>query len=81
MAALGLLIDGVSVSNVAGKYVRNIIYIHNTVYIKNRPITVGVPSKKLTLFACSQVGMVGSNPTQGMDVCMCVYSMCVLLWV
>jgi hypothetical protein len=36
MAVLGLLTDGVSVSKVAGKYVRNSIYIYSTRYIKNR---------------------------------------------
>jgi hypothetical protein len=25
-----------------------------------------------TVFACSNVGIVGSNPTRGMDVCVCV---------
>jgi hypothetical protein len=33
------------------------------------------------LFARSDTGIVGSNPTQGMDVCVCVYSVCVVLCV
>jgi hypothetical protein len=35
-------------------------------------------SKARTVFASSNSGMVGSNPTQGMDVCVCVYSAFVL---
>jgi hypothetical protein len=40
------------------------------------PITVTAPSKSWTVFARSNTGVVGSNPTQGMDVCVrlfCVY--------
>jgi hypothetical protein len=33
-----------------------------------RPVTVAEQSKKYTAFARSEAGMVGSNPTQGMDV-------------
>jgi hypothetical protein len=37
------------------------------------PITVAVRSKAYTVFARSEPGIVGSNPTQGMDVwCLCV---------
>jgi hypothetical protein len=32
--------------------------------------------KAWTLFARSNADIVGSNPTQGMDVCVCVYSEC-----
>jgi hypothetical protein len=40
------------------------------------PITVVVRSKTCTVFACYNAGIVCSNPTQGMDVCIvCVYSM------
>jgi hypothetical protein len=40
------------------------------------PIIVAARSKTLTAFARSNAGIVGSNPTQGMDVC--VYSVFVL---
>jgi hypothetical protein len=40
------------------------------------PITVSALSKALNVFACSNTGIVDSNPTQGMDVC--VYSVFVL---
>jgi hypothetical protein len=38
-------------------------------------ITVAARSKALNVFARSNAGIVGSNPTQGMDVCIvCIYS-------
>jgi hypothetical protein len=37
------------------------------------PVTVAVRSKTWTVFACSDAGILGSNPTQGMDV-WCVYA-------
>jgi hypothetical protein len=44
------------------------------VYIQ-LPIRVAARSKTSTVFARSNAGIVGSNPTQGMDVCIvCVYS-------
>jgi hypothetical protein len=43
--------------------------------MSSSPITVVAPSKAWTVFARSDAGMVGSNPTQRMDVCiLCVYS-------
>jgi hypothetical protein len=46
------------------------------------PITVAARSKAWTVFARSNAGIVGSNPTQGMDVCIvCVYSLFVLFYV
>jgi hypothetical protein len=36
------------------------------------PVTVTKLSKTCTAFARSDAGIMGSNPTQGMDVC-CVY--------
>jgi hypothetical protein len=44
-----------------------------------QPITVASRSKTWTVFARSKAGIVGSNPTQSMDVCIvCVYSVFVL---
>jgi hypothetical protein len=37
------------------------------------PVTVAGRSKACTVFARSEAGIVGSNPTQGMDV-WCVYA-------
>jgi hypothetical protein len=37
------------------------------------PITVAVRSNACTVFARSNAGIVGSNPTQGMDVCMSLF--------
>jgi hypothetical protein len=42
------------------------------------PITVAARFKTWTVFARSKAGIVGSNPTQGMDVCVCIYSVFVL---
>jgi hypothetical protein len=42
------------------------------------PITVATRTKAWTGFARSNTGIVGSNPTWGMDVCVCVYSVFVL---
>jgi hypothetical protein len=41
------------------------------------PVRVAARSKAWTVFAPSNAGIVGSNPTQSMDVCVCV----VLVWV
>jgi hypothetical protein len=45
------------------------------------PITVTTRSKAGTIFACSNTGIVGSNPTQGMDVCVRLSCVCVGLCV
>jgi hypothetical protein len=48
------------------------------------PITVTVRSKAWTVFARSDAGIVGSNPTEDMDACIvCIYSEFVLfcVWV
>jgi hypothetical protein len=44
-------------------------------------ITEAAWSKAWTVFARSNTGIMGSNPTQGMDACVCVYSVCVVLCV
>jgi hypothetical protein len=46
---------------------------------KSLPITVAAVSKARTVFARSNAGIVGSNPTQGMDVCVRVFCVCVVL--
>jgi hypothetical protein len=39
-----------------------------------RPVTVAERSKACTVFARSQAGIVGSNPTLGTDVwCLCAF--------
>jgi hypothetical protein len=46
------------------------------------PITVAARSKARIVFARKNAGIEGSNPTQGMDVCiMCLYSVFVLFCV
>jgi hypothetical protein len=45
-------------------------------------ITVAARSKTWTVFARSNAGIVGSDPIQGMDVCIvCIYSVFVLFCV
>jgi hypothetical protein len=46
-----------------------------------RPFTVAARSKAWTVFAVCNAGIVGSNPTQGMDVCVLLFRVCVVLCV
>jgi hypothetical protein len=45
------------------------------------PITVGARSKAWTVFAPSNTGIMGSNSTLGMDVCVRLFCVCVVLCV
>jgi hypothetical protein len=54
----------------------NFTSIHNEV-----PITAAAWSKAWNLFVSSNAGIVCLTPTQGMDVCMYVHSVCVVLCV
>jgi hypothetical protein len=45
------------------------------------PITVAARTEACTVFARSNVGIVGSIPTQGMDVCVRLFCVCVVLYV
>jgi hypothetical protein len=45
------------------------------------PITVAELSKAWTTFARLNAGLVGSNPTQGMDVCVRLFCVCAVLCV
>jgi hypothetical protein len=47
--------------------------------MKQLPITVAARSKTWTVSAHSDAGIVGSNPTQGMDVCVRLICVCVVL--
>jgi hypothetical protein len=44
----------------------------------SEPITVAERSKAWSVFARSDAGIVGSDPTRGMDVCVCV---CVCVYI
>jgi hypothetical protein len=48
--------------------------VHMFLHLYDMPITVAMRSKAWTVFARSNAGIMGSNPIQGMDVCLCVYS-------
>jgi hypothetical protein len=43
------------------------------------PITVAARSKARTIFVLSNTGIVGSNPNWGMDVCVHLFCVCVVL--
>jgi hypothetical protein len=45
------------------------------------PITLAARSKAWTVFARSNAGNAGSNPTQAMDVCVHLFYVCVVLCV
>jgi hypothetical protein len=62
------------------------VYIYNTPFIFGFlygpwPIRVAALSKSWTIFARLNSGVVGSNPTQGIDVCVRLYCVCVVLCV
>jgi hypothetical protein len=44
-------------------------------------MTVAAPSKAWTVFAHSNAGIMGPNPTQGMDICVHLFSVFVVLCV
>jgi hypothetical protein len=46
-----------------------------------RPITVAALSKTWTVFSCSNTGIVGLNPTRGINVCVRLFCVCVVLYV
>jgi hypothetical protein len=46
-----------------------------------KPITVAARSEAWTTFACSNAGIVVSNPTRVMDVCLRLFCVCAILYV
>jgi hypothetical protein len=54
---------------------------YNAVYSVETPMTVAGQSKTWTVFARSNIGRVGSNPTVGMDVCVPYFRVFVVLCV
>jgi hypothetical protein len=50
-------------------------------YQESMPITVAVQSKAWTVFVCSNAGVVGSNPSLGMYVCVLLFCACFVLCV
>jgi hypothetical protein len=42
---------------------------------------MAVQSKACTVFNCLNTGIVGLNPTKGMDVCLCFSVLCYPVWV
>jgi hypothetical protein len=54
---------------------------HNVQRHENTPITVAAPSTAWIVFARSNTGIAGSNPTRGMDICVRLFCVCVVLCV
>jgi hypothetical protein len=55
------------------------LVINSESAFKQGPITVAARSKARTVFARSEAGIVGTNPTQGMDiwyVCVFILKLC-----
>jgi hypothetical protein len=48
---------------------------------ENVPIAVAARSKARTIFVHSNIEIVTSNPTQGMDVCVRLFCVCAILCV
>jgi hypothetical protein len=53
--------------------------LHFPRLMNSRPITVAARSKAWNVFARSNSGIVSSNPTQGMDVCLRLFCVCAAL--
>jgi hypothetical protein len=45
----------------------------------SEPVTVAVLSKAWTVFSRLSTGIVGSDPTWGMDVSVCLFCVCIVL--
>jgi hypothetical protein len=54
------------------------LFLFTSHYMFRSLMTVAALSEAWTVFARSNTAIVGSNPTQGMHVCVCVYSVFVL---
>jgi hypothetical protein len=61
--------------------VRTYTVLINFVYVLQVPITVAARSKTWTVFARWNTGIVGSNPTWGMDVSVRLFCVCAVLCV
>jgi hypothetical protein len=59
-------------------YMLHVYGATNETHTEMGPITVAVRSKARTVVVRSKAGIVGSNPTQGMDVCERSFCVCVL---
>jgi ABC-type enterochelin transport system permease subunit len=69
-------------SQIHFQHILSNLILTNQLTATDRLIIVAARSKTLTVFALSNAGIVGLNPTQGMDVCIvCAYSVFVLFCV
>jgi hypothetical protein len=51
--------------------------LFNLRVLPKKPITMAVRSEAWNVFARSNTGILNSNPTQGTDVCLCLFYVCV----
>jgi hypothetical protein len=47
------------------------VFINFKIKFHARPVSIAARSKPSTDFGRSNIGIAGSNPAQGMDVCLC----------
>jgi hypothetical protein len=52
-----------------------------SIYYEEWTITVAAQSMAWTVFACLNTGIVDSNPTRGINVCVCLFRVCAVLCV
>jgi hypothetical protein len=57
-------------------HTRRILHIDSVLI---RPVTLAARSKARNVFARLNTGIVGSNPARGMDVCLPLFCVCVVL--
>jgi hypothetical protein len=56
-----------------------IVSNYGTLIMHNKPVTVAMRSKAWNFFARLNTGIVGSKPARGMDVCLRLFCVCVVL--
>jgi hypothetical protein len=59
------------------EHICKILVINRSIYFFGSDYAVADYNGR-AVFALSNVGIMGSNPTQGMNICVCVYSVFVL---
>jgi hypothetical protein len=67
---------------IVGSIISRILFkeLQNVMKKVDMPITGAARSKARNVFARSNTGVAGSNPTRGMDVCLRVFCDCVVLY-
>jgi Zn-dependent membrane protease YugP len=50
--------------------------LFSAVFLLTLPVSMAARSRACTVFGRSNIGIAGSNPTRGMDVCLCFSVLC-----